>query len=77
MSMDTLVRRPWSAKSAVKRLAADARRFDLSPAWFSSVGTAPALAVVQRIGVAGRVRASFHVYSTRADVDLARDVLAG
>jgi selenocysteine lyase/cysteine desulfurase len=108
------------------RLAADARRFDLSPAWFSWVGTAPALAVVERIGVAaihdhnvalanrfltglgqppgnsaivtvdapdaetrlaaagihaavraGRVRASFHVYSTQADVDLALDALAG
>ncbi|HEX8631727.1 MAG TPA: aminotransferase, partial [Catenuloplanes sp.] len=26
---------------------------------------------------AGRVRASFHVYSTEADVDLALDALAG
>jgi selenocysteine lyase/cysteine desulfurase len=108
------------------RLADDARRFDVSPAWFSWVGTAPALAVVERIGVAaihdhnvalanrfltglgrapghsaivtvdapdaeaklaaagvraavraGRVRASFHVYSTEADVDLALDALAG
>jgi selenocysteine lyase/cysteine desulfurase len=108
------------------RLAPDARRFDLSPAWFSWVGTAPALAVVEQIGVtaihdhnvalanrflaglgqppgdsaivtvaapdaegrlaaagiraavrAGRVRASFHVYSTEADVDLALDALAG
>jgi selenocysteine lyase/cysteine desulfurase len=108
------------------RLAEDARRFDVSPAWFSWVGTAPALAVVERIGVAaiqehnvalanrfctalgrppgrsaivtvdapdaearlaaagvraavraGRVRASFHVYSTDADVDLALNALAG
>jgi selenocysteine lyase/cysteine desulfurase len=34
------------------RLAASARRFDISPAWFSWVGTAPALEVVARIGVA-------------------------
>jgi selenocysteine lyase/cysteine desulfurase len=108
------------------RLAEDARRFDVSPAWFSWVGTAPALAVVEQLGVAaihdhnvalanrflaglarppgnsaivtvdapgaearlaaagiraavraGRVRASFHVYSTEADVDLALDALAG
>jgi selenocysteine lyase/cysteine desulfurase len=108
------------------RLAEDARRFDLSPAWFSWVGTAPALALVEHIGVeaihdhnvalanrfltglgrppgnsaivtvdapdaearltaagvraavrAGRVRASFHVYSTEADVDLALNALTG
>jgi selenocysteine lyase/cysteine desulfurase len=102
------------------RLARDARAFDISPAWFSYVGTAPALELVERIGVAaihdhnvalanrfltgldhppgdsaivivdvpgaeerlrragvraavraGRVRASFHVYTTQADVDLA------
>ncbi|MFC0528472.1 aminotransferase class V-fold PLP-dependent enzyme [Phytohabitans kaempferiae] len=106
------------------RLAGDARRFDLSPAWFSCVGAAAALAVVERIGVArigahnvalanrflaglgrapgesaivtvdvpgaerrlkaagvraavraGRVRASFHAYSTEADVDMALDAL--
>src|SRR5690606_29051535 len=34
------------------RLARDARAFDLSPAWFSWVGTDPALAVVRQIGVA-------------------------
>jgi selenocysteine lyase/cysteine desulfurase len=34
------------------RLATDARRFDTSPAWFSWVGTRPALEVVERIGVA-------------------------
>ena len=33
------------------RLAADARRLDISPAWFSWVGTAPALEVIERIGV--------------------------
>ena len=108
------------------RLAADARRFDVSPAWFSWVGTAPALELVERVGVAaihghnlslanrflaglgrppadsaivtvdvpgaeerlraagvraavraGRVRASFHLYTTPADVDLALNALAG
>jgi selenocysteine lyase/cysteine desulfurase len=108
------------------RLAKDARRFDLSPAWFSWVATAPALELIERIGVAaihdhdvalanrfltglgqppgnsaivtvdvpgaqerleaagvraavraGRVRASFHVYSTERDVDLALDALTG
>ena len=102
------------------RLAASARRFDISPAWFCFIGTAPALEVVEKIGVAeigahnvalanrflaglgkppghsaivtvdvpdaerrlhdagvraavraGRVRASFHVYSTVDDVDMA------
>jgi selenocysteine lyase/cysteine desulfurase len=33
------------------RLAHDARRFDLSPAWFSWVGTAPALELIEQIGV--------------------------
>lgn len=33
------------------RLASDARRLDLSPAWFSWVGTQPALEVIERIGV--------------------------
>jgi selenocysteine lyase/cysteine desulfurase len=106
------------------RLATDARRFDISPAWFSYVGTAPALELIEEIGVAsigahnvalanrflaglgrppgdsaivtvevpeagdklraagvraavraGKVRASFHVYSTDADVDLALNAL--
>jgi selenocysteine lyase/cysteine desulfurase len=106
------------------RLATDARAFDISPAWFSYVGAAPALELVERIGVAaihahdvalanrfltglgrptgesaivavdvpgaeeklaragvraavraGRVRASFHVYTTEADVDLALTAL--
>ncbi|MFZ0119213.1 MAG: aminotransferase class V-fold PLP-dependent enzyme [Pseudonocardiaceae bacterium] len=33
------------------RLARSARRFDTSPAWFSWVGTAPALEVIEQIGV--------------------------
>lgn len=33
------------------RLAADARRFDLSPAWLSWVGAAPALALLDGLGV--------------------------
>jgi selenocysteine lyase/cysteine desulfurase len=33
------------------RLAATARRLDLSPAWFSWVGTRPALELVERIGI--------------------------
>ncbi|MEV6966822.1 aminotransferase class V-fold PLP-dependent enzyme [Hamadaea sp. NPDC051192] len=108
------------------RLAKDARAFDLSPAWFPWVGTAPALEVIEDIGVerihahnlrlanrflrelgqepgdsaivtvdvpdaqqkleragiraavrAGGVRASFHVYSTDADVDAAVAALLG
>src|SRR5689334_16443479 len=34
------------------RLATSARRFDISPAWFSYVGTAPALELVEELGVA-------------------------
>jgi len=34
------------------RLASDARRLDLSPAWFSWVGTQPALEVIEQIGIA-------------------------
>jgi selenocysteine lyase/cysteine desulfurase len=33
------------------RLASNARRLDVSPAWFSWVGTAPALDLVEQIGV--------------------------
>ena len=107
-------------------LAADARRFDQSPAWFSHVGTAPALAVIEQLGVEaindydvtlanqfrtgiglapsnsaivsadipgaeqafaeagiraavrdGRIRVSFHVYSTPEDVRTAVEALAG
>jgi selenocysteine lyase/cysteine desulfurase len=106
------------------RLAGDARRFDISPAWFSYVGAAPALELIAQVGLpairehnvalanrflvglgrppgdsaivtvdvpgaeerlaaagvraavrAGRVRASFHLYSTEADVDLALSAL--
>jgi selenocysteine lyase/cysteine desulfurase len=108
------------------RLARDARRFDTSPAWFSWVGTQPALELVNRIGVeavhahdvalanrfrsglgmapsdsaivsvehpgaadrlrragiqaavrGGRLRVSCHVYNDAADVDAARDAIAG
>ena len=108
------------------RLADDARRFDVSPAWFSWIGAVPALGVVEQIGIAaihdhnvalanrflagldrppgdsaivtvdardaeprlaaagirvalraGRLRASFHVYNTDADVDRALDALTG
>jgi selenocysteine lyase/cysteine desulfurase len=106
------------------RLARDARRFDISPAWHAWIGTLPALEVVERLGIAaihdhdvalanrflaglglppgdsaivtvdvpgaeerlaaagvraavraGRVRASFHAYTTEADVDMALDAL--
>jgi len=108
------------------RLAETARRLDSSPAWFSWVGTQPALALVNAIGVdaihahdvglanrfraglglepsdsaivsadvpgarerleaagivaaerGGRLRASWHVYNTEADVDAALDALVG
>ena len=107
------------------RLAADARRLDTSPAWHSWVGAAPALALLEEIGIAaihdhdlglanrfrsglgvasgdsaivfvdvpdaasrleragvraavrgGRVRTSWHVYNTAADVDRTLDALA-
>jgi selenocysteine lyase/cysteine desulfurase len=106
------------------RLAKTARRFDISPAWQAFAGTAPALELVEELGVeaihahnvrlanrfltglgrpagnsaivtvdvpgaeqrlaaagiraavrAGRVRASFHAYSTDADVDAALNAL--
>jgi selenocysteine lyase/cysteine desulfurase len=106
------------------RLAPDARRLDTSPAWFSWVGTQPAIELVNRIGVeaihahdvalanrfraglgleagdsaivsaavpggrerleragivaaerGGRLRASWHVYNTEADVDAALEAL--
>jgi selenocysteine lyase/cysteine desulfurase len=106
------------------RLAPDARAFDLSPAWFSYVGAAPAIELLNELGIkrihdhnvglanrfraglglepgdsaivsvdapgerlaaagiraavrAGRVRASFHVYTTTDDVDRALDALTG
>ncbi|MCL1593508.1 MAG: aminotransferase class V-fold PLP-dependent enzyme [Actinomycetia bacterium] len=43
---------PWeSIYGDPLRLAADARRFDLSPGWLAWVGTAPALALLGSIGV--------------------------
>ena len=108
------------------RLAADARRLDTSPAWFSWVGTQPALELIESIGVeaiqahdvglanrfraglglepsdsaivmsdlsdgaerleaagiraavrGGRLRTSWHLYNTEADVDAALGALAG
>lgn len=108
------------------RLAESARRLDTSPAWFMWVGTAPALAAIEQIGVesihehdiglanrfrsglgmepgdsaivfydvedaagkleragiraavrGGRLRTSWHVYNTAADVDRTLEVLAG
>jgi len=105
-------------------LADDARRFDQSPAWFCFVGAAPALELVEQIGVEtinrhnleltnefraglglppsnsaivstnlpgaqeafeaagiraavrdGKLRASFHIYSTQADVQQALTAL--
>jgi selenocysteine lyase/cysteine desulfurase len=42
----------WSSiYGAPLRLATDARRLDLSPAWFSWVGCAEALAFIERIGI--------------------------
>jgi len=107
-------------------LARSARRFDQSPAWFSFVGAAPALELIEQIGIdvinrhnvelanefraglgmppgdsaivsadipgaeeafqtagvraavrGGRLRASFHIYSTSADVNLALNALDG
>ncbi len=44
---------PWaSIYGAPLRLAADARRLDLSPAWLCWVGTAPALELLEDVGVA-------------------------
>jgi selenocysteine lyase/cysteine desulfurase len=106
------------------RLASDARRLDISPAWFNWVATAPALDLLEQVGIeqigvhdvalanrfraglglpagdsaivsvdvpgaeerlnaagvraavrGGRLRASFHLYTTEADVDLALDAL--
>ncbi|MEU8223487.1 aminotransferase class V-fold PLP-dependent enzyme [Kribbella sp. NPDC048915] len=108
----------------VMDLAPRARRFDQSPAWFSFVGAAPALELVERIGVEtinrhnvalanefrtglglepsnsaivstslpgaqqafeaagiraavrdGKLRVSFHIYTTRTDVEQALSAL--
>ncbi|MGH2789171.1 MAG: aminotransferase class V-fold PLP-dependent enzyme [Actinomycetota bacterium] len=107
------------------RLAGSARRLDISPAWFSWVGTQPALELLESVGIdrihehnvglanrfragmelpdgdsaivsldlegaaerlesagivasvrGGRLRASFHLYNTPADVDAALKALA-
>jgi selenocysteine lyase/cysteine desulfurase len=106
------------------RLASDARRLDISSGWSSWVGTAPALELIEQVGVeeigaydvgpgnrlrdglglrtgdsaivsvdlpeaeprleaadvraavrGGRLRASFHLYTTEADVDMALEAL--
>jgi selenocysteine lyase/cysteine desulfurase len=107
------------------RLAGDARRFDISPAWHSWVGHAPAMTLLEGVGIEavhahdlaladrfraglglppgdsaivsaaldagagdrlrdagvtaavrdGRMRFSFHLYTTEADVDRALDAL--
>jgi selenocysteine lyase/cysteine desulfurase len=44
--------RPWESIYGIPlRLAGDARRFDLSPAWLSWVGTAPALRLITDTGI--------------------------
>lgn len=59
---------PWtSIYGSPLRLAGDARRFDVSPAWFAWVGAAPALELV-----AGLVREQVQAHN----VDLADDFLA-
>jgi selenocysteine lyase/cysteine desulfurase len=43
---------PWtSIYGGPLRLAPDARRFDVSPAWYSWVGAAPALELLREVGV--------------------------
>jgi selenocysteine lyase/cysteine desulfurase len=43
---------PWTAiYGPPLRLAADARRLDISPAWLSWVGTVPALELLAEIGI--------------------------
>ncbi len=44
---------PWSSIYGLPlRLAADARRFDVSPGWHAWVGTASSLALLEQVGVA-------------------------
>lgn len=50
------------------RLAKDARRLDISPAWFSWVATAPALEFIEQVGIA-----AIHAY----DIALANRFRAG
>ncbi len=107
------------------RLAGDAQRFNVSPAWFDYATAAEAVSLLDEIGIerihdhdvglanelllrlglpasnsaivslatphgealaaagikaairAGKVRLSFHLYNTLADVELAADILAG
>ena len=43
---------PWSSIYGLPlRLAADARRFDVSPGWHSWVGTASSLALLEQVGI--------------------------
>jgi selenocysteine lyase/cysteine desulfurase len=42
---------PASYYGAPLRLARDARRFDVSPAWLNWVGAAPALALLEEVGI--------------------------
>jgi selenocysteine lyase/cysteine desulfurase len=118
--------RPWaSIYGGPLRLAADARRFDVSPAWHAWVGAGPAVRLLTQVGTqplhahalglanrfragaglepgnsaivslatdegtagamaaariagsvrAGRLRLSFHISTSEADVDRAIDVL--
>jgi selenocysteine lyase/cysteine desulfurase len=59
---------PASYYGAPLRLAEDARRFDQSPAWFAWVGAAPALALLEDVGIA-----AVHAH----DVRLANRLRAG
>jgi len=49
------------------RLAADARRLDVSPGWHAWVGTAASLAFLERIGVAARQAHALEVAAAFAD----------
>jgi len=61
--------KPWESIYGLPlRLASDARRFDVSPAWLSWVGTVPALELVEEIGVE-----AIHDH----DVGLANELRAG
>ena len=51
---------PESYYGAPLRLAHDARRFDLSPAWLNWVGAAPALALLEEVGID-----AIHAYDVR------------
>jgi selenocysteine lyase/cysteine desulfurase len=82
---------PYSSYyGAPLRLGGGARRFDVSPAWFSWASTAPTLELLLEIGIdaihehdlrlanrfrAGLLRTSWHVYNTD-DVDELLDLLS-